>query len=63
MWRVDLVQGQFENLKLLGCNKLDPAVVERAEISALVSTRSLKIRDLDETVEKVEVVSALWLEG
>ena len=33
----------------------------RAEISALVSTRSLEIRDLDETVEKEEVVSALCL--
>ena len=36
-------------------------VGERAEISALVSTRSLEIRDLDETVEKEEVVSALCL--
>ena len=32
-----------------------------AQISALVSTRSLEIRDLDETVEKEEVVSALCL--
>ena len=30
-----------------------------AEISILVTTRSLEIRDLDETVEKEEVVSAL----
>ena len=35
--------------------ELDRAVGERAEISALVST----IRDLDETVEKEEVVYAL----
>ena len=38
--------------------ELDQAVRERSEISALVSTRSLEIRDLDETVEKEEVVSA-----
>ena len=38
--------------------ELDLAVGERAQISALVSTRSLEIRDLDETVEKEEVVSA-----
>ena len=43
-------------------NELDRAVGERAEISALVSTRSLEIRDLDETVEKEEVVSVLCLE-
>ena len=41
--------------------ELDLAVGERAQISALVSTRSLEIRDLDETVEKEEVVSALCL--
>ena len=41
--------------------ELDQTAGERAEISALVSTRSLKIRDLDETVEKEEVVSALCL--
>ena len=41
--------------------ELDLAVGERAEISALVSTRSLEIRDLDETVEKEEVVSVLCL--
>ena len=41
--------------------ELDLAVGERAEISALVSTRSLEIRDLDEIVEKEEVVSALCL--
>ena len=39
----------------------DRAVGERAEISALVSTRSLEIRDLNETVEKEGVVSALCL--
>ena len=32
--------------------ELDQAVGERAEISALVASRSLEIRDLDETVEK-----------
>ena len=37
------------------------AVGEKAQISALVSTRSLEIRDLDETVEKKEVVSAVCL--
>ena len=37
--------------------QLDQAVGERAEISALVSTRSIEIRDLDETVEKEKVVS------
>ena len=37
--------------------ELDQAVGERAEISALASTRSLEIRDFDETVEKEEVVS------
>ena len=41
--------------------ELDLAVGERAQISALVSTRSLEIRDLDETVEKEEVVDALCL--
>ena len=41
--------------------ELARAVGERAEISALVSTRSLKIRDLDETVEKEEVASVLCL--
>ena len=41
--------------------ELDPVVGERAQISALVSIRSLEIRDLDETVEKEEVVSALCL--
>ena len=41
--------------------ELDLAVGERAQISALVSSRSLKIRDLDETVEKEKVVSALCL--
>ena len=39
--------------------ELDRAVGERAEISTLVSTRSLKIRDLDKTVEKEEVGSVL----
>ena len=34
--------------------ELDLAVGERAQISALVSTRSLEIRDLDETVGKEE---------
>ena len=43
--------------------ELDQAVVERAEISALVSTRSLEIRNLDETVEKEEVVSTLCFGG
>ena len=33
----------------------------RAEISARVSTRSLEIRDLNETVEKEEVVSVFCL--
>ena len=41
--------------------ELDLAVGERAQISALVSTRSLEIRDLDEIVEKEEVVSSLCL--
>ena len=41
--------------------ELDQLVRERAEISALVSTRSLEIRDLDETVEKEEVLSVLCL--
>ena len=41
--------------------ELDRAARERAEILALVSTRFLEIRDLDETVEKEEVVSALRL--
>ena len=36
-------------------------VGERAEILALVSTRSLEIRDLDEAVEKEQVVSVLCL--
>ena len=36
-------------------------VGERAEISALILTRSFKIRDLDETVEKEEIVSVLCL--
>ena len=38
--------------------ELDRAVRERAEISALVSARSLEIRGLDETVDKEEVLSA-----
>ena len=42
-------------------NELDRMVGVRAEISALVATRSLEIRDLNETVEKKEVVSALCL--
>ena len=37
--------------------QLDQAVGKRAEISTLVSTRSLEVRDLNETVEKEEVVS------
>ena len=41
--------------------ELDRAVGERAEISALVSTRSFEIRDLNKMVEKEEVVSALCL--
>ena len=41
--------------------QLDQVIGERVEISALVSTRSLEIRDLGETVEKEEVVSALCL--
>ena len=41
--------------------ELDRVVGEKAEISALVSTRSLEIRNLDETVEKEEVVSVLCL--
>ena len=41
--------------------ELDLAVGKRAQVSALVSTRSLEIRDLDETVEKEEVVDALCL--
>ena len=41
--------------------ELNHAVGKRAEISALVLTRSLEIRDLDETVEKEEVVSTLCL--
>ena len=43
------------------CKVLDQAVGERADISALVSTRSLEITDLDETIEKKEIVSALCL--
>ena len=34
-------------------------VSERANISALVSTRLPEIKDLDETAEKVEVATAL----
>ena len=41
--------------------EFDLAVGERAQISALVSTRFLEIRDLDETVEKEEFVDALCL--
>ena len=41
--------------------QLDQAVGGRAEISAQVSTRSLEIRDLNETFGKKEVVSALCL--
>ena len=41
--------------------ELDRVVEERAETSNLVSTRTLEIRDLDETFEKEEVVSALCL--
>ena len=41
--------------------EIDLVVGERAQISALVSTRSLAIRDSDETVEKEEVVDALCL--
>ena len=41
--------------------ELDRAVGKRAEISALVSTRSLEIRDLDEIVDKEEVVPVLCL--
>ena len=41
--------------------ELDLAVGERAQIPALVSTRSLEIRDLNEAVEKEEVVDALCL--
>ena len=41
--------------------ELDRAFGERTEILALVSTRSLEIRVLDETVEKEEVVYALCL--
>ena len=37
------------------------AVGESAEISSLVLTRSLEIRDLDETIEKENVVSVLCL--
>ena len=39
--------------------ELDRAVWEGMEISALVLTRSLEIRDLKQTVETEEVVSAL----
>ena len=39
--------------------ELDLAVEERAQISALVSSRSLEIRDFDETVDKEEVLDAL----
>ena len=41
--------------------ELDRTVGEGVEISALVSTSSLEIRDFDETVETEEVVSALYL--
>ena len=41
--------------------ELDRAVGERVGISALVSSRSLEIRDLDEIVEKEEVMSSLCL--
>ena len=52
----------LKNLEvIINFKELDRAVGERAKISALVSTRSLEIRDLDETVEKEEVVSALCL--
>ena len=40
---------------------LDRVVGKRAEIAAVVSKRSLEIRDLDETVEKEEVVVILCL--
>ena len=40
---------------------LGRVVGKKAEISALVLKRSLEIRDLDETVEKEEVVAALCL--
>ena len=43
------------------CEELTWAVGERAEISTLVSTRSPKIRDLDEAVKKEVVDSALCL--
>ena len=41
--------------------ELAQAFGQRAGISALVSTTSLEIRNLDENVEKGEVVSALCL--
>ena len=41
--------------------ELGRAVGERAETSALVSTRSLGIKGLHETVEKEEVVPVLYL--
>ena len=40
---------------------LDQVVEKMARITALVSTRSLEIRDLDETVGKEDVVSVLCL--
>ena len=48
-------------LDLVIDKELDQAVGEGVEILALVSSRSLEIRDLDETVEKEEVVSALCM--
>ena len=38
---------------------LDQAVGEKAEVKSLVSKSSLKVRDLDETVTREEVVYAL----
>ena len=40
---------------------LDQAVAEKAEVKSLVSTRSLEVRDLDETVTREEVVAALCI--
>ena len=41
---------------------LDWVVQIRANISALVSKKRLEIRDLDESVEKKEVVTSMCLE-
>ena len=40
---------------------LDQAVGEKAEVESLVSKSSLEVRDLDQTITRVEVVAALCI--